>query len=105
MENSGTALFAEGASGYGVRVPRDLRAGQRSDIPGGIRMPEESTASSTSSETSSPAIDRKAIFGWAMFDFANSSFTTVMVTAYFSLYFQKVLVLPDPDGSTARGSY
>jgi UMF1 family MFS transporter len=50
-------------------------------------------------------VDRKAVFGWAMFDFANSSFTTVMVTAYFSLYFQKVLVPPAPDGSTSQGSY
>jgi UMF1 family MFS transporter len=50
-------------------------------------------------------LDRKAIFGWAMFDFANSSFTTVMVTAYFSLYFQKVLVPPDPDGSATHGSF
>jgi len=50
-------------------------------------------------------LDRKAVFGWAMFDFANSSFTTVMVTAYFSLYFQKVLVPPGPDGSISHGSY
>jgi len=30
---------------------------------------------------------RKEIFGWAMFDFANSSFTTVIVTVIFSAYF------------------
>ncbi len=50
-------------------------------------------------------LDRKAVFGWAMFDFANSSFTTVMVTAYFSLYFQQILVPAAADGSTARGSF
>src|SRR5262245_25529423 len=68
-------------------------------------MPEVSTAESIPSNETSSSIDRKAIFGWAMFDFANSSFTTVMVTAYFSVDFQKVLVLPDPSGSAARGSY
>lgn len=40
-------------------------------------------------------VDRKAVFGWTMFDFANSSFTTVMVTAFFSLYFQKHVVSED----------
>ncbi len=42
-------------------------------------------------------LDRKAIFGWAMFDFANSSFTTVMVTAQFSIYFMNSIVPADPD--------
>lgn len=51
------------------------------------------------------ALDRKAVFGWAMFDFANSSFTTVMVTAYFSLYFQKILVPSGPDGDTGHGTF
>ena len=31
--------------------------------------------------------NRKEIFGWAMFDFANSSFTTVIVTVVFAIYF------------------
>src|SRR5262245_10170367 len=56
-------------------------------------------------QDNSVPLDRKAVFGWAMFDFANSSFTTVMVTAYFSLYFQKVLVPPAPDGSISHGSF
>jgi UMF1 family MFS transporter len=37
-------------------------------------------------------LDRKAVFGWTMFDFANSSFTTVMITAFFSLYFMNEVV-------------
>lgn len=56
-------------------------------------------------QDNSVPLDRKAVFGWAMFDFANSSFTTVMVTAYFSLYFQKVLVPPAADGSISHGSF
>jgi UMF1 family MFS transporter len=31
------------------------------------------------------------IFGWCMFDFANSSFTTVIVTVVFSVYFTKIV--------------
>ncbi len=42
-------------------------------------------------------IDRREVFGWAMFDFANSSFTTVIVTALFPVYFTKV-VAPGPTG-------
>lgn len=35
---------------------------------------------------------RKEIFGWCMFDFANSSYTTVIITAVFNVYFVKVVV-------------
>lgn len=34
---------------------------------------------------------RREIFGWAMFDFANSSYTTVVVTVVFAVYFTKVV--------------
>lgn len=34
----------------------------------------------------------KSIFGWLMYDFANSSFTTVIVTVVYSLYFKNVVV-------------
>jgi UMF1 family MFS transporter len=43
-------------------------------------------------------VQPREIFGWAMFDFANSSFTTVMVTTFFSLYFAETIV-----GDPARG--
>jgi UMF1 family MFS transporter len=33
----------------------------------------------------------REIFGWAMFDFANSSYTTVIVTVAFSLYFTRLV--------------
>ncbi|HEX2223680.1 MAG TPA: MFS transporter [Thermoanaerobaculia bacterium] len=41
-----------------------------------------------------PPPARREIFGWAMFDFANSSYTTVIITAAFGIYFTK-LVAPD----------
>jgi MFS transporter, UMF1 family len=34
----------------------------------------------------------KEIFGWCMFDFANSSFTTIIITAVFNAYFVSVVV-------------
>lgn len=35
---------------------------------------------------------RREIFGWAMFDFANSSYTTLIVTVAFSVYYTKLVV-------------
>lgn len=34
----------------------------------------------------------KNIFGWIMYDFANSSFTTIIVTVIYSVYFKNVVV-------------
>lgn len=39
----------------------------------------------------------KEIFGWAMFDFANSSYTTVIITVVFSVLFPRVIVGDGPD--------
>lgn len=38
------------------------------------------------------ALRRKEIFGFMMFDFANSSYTTVVITAIFNAYFVRVVV-------------
>ena len=40
---------------------------------------------------SSLPVRKREIFGWAMFDFANSSYTTVIVTVAFSIYFTKMV--------------
>ncbi|MDH4127580.1 MAG: MFS transporter [Spirochaetota bacterium] len=37
-------------------------------------------------------IINKEVFGWAMFDFANSSYTTIIITTIFSTYFVNVVV-------------
>ncbi len=62
----------------------------------------------TASNTPTPVdgsvkLDKKAIFGWSMFDFANSSFTTVIVTAYFAIYFTDVLVPDSKRGEALWG--
>ena len=34
-----------------------------------------------------PGVKKREVFGWAMYDFANSGYTTVVLTAVFSAYF------------------
>ena len=34
-----------------------------------------------------PGVRRREVFGWALYDFANSGYTTVVLTAVFSAYF------------------
>ncbi len=44
---------------------------------------------------------RREIFAWCLYDFANSAFTTIIVTFAFSLYFARIVV--GPGGETAWG--
>jgi UMF1 family MFS transporter len=44
-----------------------------------------------------PRAPAREIFGWAMFDFANSSYTTVIVTVVFSVIFPRLVVGDGPD--------
>ena len=38
-----------------------------------------------------PGVRRREVFGWAMYDFANSGYTTVVITAVFNAYFVSVV--------------
>lgn len=49
-----------------------------------------------------PAVRLREIVAWAMFDFANSSYTTVIVTVAFSVYFTK-LVAAGPNADSLWG--
>jgi len=40
---------------------------------------------------SHPPVQKREIFGWAMFDFANSSYTTIVVTVAYSVYFTQLV--------------
>ncbi len=40
---------------------------------------------------------RKELFGWAMFDFANSSYTTVIITVVFCIIFPRLIVGDGPE--------
>lgn len=49
-----------------------------------------------------PPVQKREIFGWAMYDFANSSYTTVVITVIYSAFFVEHIV---PESSTARDSF
>ena len=40
-----------------------------------------------SSDILQPGVRKREVFGWAMYDFANSGYTTVVITAVFAAYF------------------
>lgn len=49
-----------------------------------------------------PPVRKREIFGWAMYDFANSSYTTVVISVIYSSFFVDYIV---PAGSDARDTY
>ncbi len=55
-----------------------------------------------SSPDSVAPVSKKEIFGWAMFDFANSSYTTVVITAVYSGFFTESIV---PASSKVRDTW
>src|SRR5215218_268199 len=40
-----------------------------------------------SQQALNPGVRKREVFGWAMYDFANSGYTTVVLTAVFNAYF------------------
>ena len=42
-------------------------------------------------EALNPGVRKREVFGWAMYDFANSGYTTVVLTAVFNTYFVGVV--------------
>jgi UMF1 family MFS transporter len=51
---------------------------------------------------STQPVRKREIFGWAFFDFANSSYTTVVITAVYSGFFTRWIV---PENSSLRDSW
>ncbi len=53
-----------------------------------------------------PPVRRREIVAWAMFDFANSSYTTVIVTVAFSVFFTRLVAAgPQADAWWGRGIF
>lgn len=50
-----------------------------------------SPASTTPSSALNPGVQKRELFAWAMYDFANSGYTTVVLTAVFNAYFVSVI--------------
>ncbi|QYM79512.1 MFS transporter [Horticoccus luteus] len=53
---------------------------------------------STVSPFDPPPVRKREIFGWCCFDFANSAFTTVIITVVYAVYFMRVVAGNDPRG-------
>jgi len=43
-----------------------------------------------------PPVKRRELFGWCCFDFANSAFTTLIITVVYAVYFTQVVAAGDP---------
>ncbi|HJV80473.1 MFS transporter [Noviherbaspirillum sp.] len=50
-----------------------------------------STAVPGAGSVLAPGVSRREVWGWAMYDFANSSYTTVVITAIYNAYFVAVV--------------
>jgi MFS transporter, UMF1 family len=50
-----------------------------------------------------PPVRRREVFGWCMYDFADSAFTTVIVTTLYALYYKKIVVADDQRGDLLWG--
>jgi len=62
--------------------------------------PQQSQPYGISSSVLRPGVRRSEVFGWALYDFANSGYTTVVLTAVFSAYFVGVVA-----GGEAFGTF
>ena len=57
----------------------------------------------TEEGTASPPVTRREVWGWCMYDFADSAFTTVIVTTLYALYYKKIVVADDQRGDLLWG--
>ncbi len=55
-----------------------------------------SPAAPAPSATAFPPVKGREIFGWCCFDFANSAYTTVIITVIYSVYFSNVVAGKNP---------
>lgn len=56
-----------------------------------------------SEATNAKPVKKSEIFGWCCFDFANSAFTTIIITAVYFVYFQKVVMAGAAEASAWWG--
>ena len=58
-----------------------------------MNPPGDTPAGGGESRSDGPApASRRELLSWMLFDFANSSFTTIIVTVVFSVYFKRTVV-------------
>lgn len=54
-------------------------------------MSRETTEAALRAAVLNPGVSRREVWAWAMYDFANSGYTTVILTTVFSTYFVAVV--------------
>ena len=62
----------------------------------------ENSAVAPQPHQKNPPVKKREIFGWAMYDFANSSYTTVVISVVYSGFFVDYII---PAESTTRDTY
>src|SRR5690606_33842533 len=60
-------------------------------VPAGAPAAVVATMASASKSALNPGVTKREVWAWAMYDFANSGFTTVVLTTVFSVYFVGVV--------------
>jgi UMF1 family MFS transporter len=61
-------------------------------------------ASASASTPRQPPVTKQEIFGWCMYDAADSAFTTVIITAFYAPFFSKVIVGDPIQGAVLWGN-
>jgi UMF1 family MFS transporter len=62
-------------------------ASERGGPRGRFSFGEEDRVALFPQDALNPGVRKREVFGWAMYDFANSGYTTVVITAVFAAYF------------------
>ena len=65
-------------------------------------MSSIATTGDSAPDGATPPVKKREIFGWAMYDFANSSYVTVVISVLYGPFFIEQIV---PAGSMARDTY
>lgn len=73
--------------------------GENNFASGSVKGPMLETRNAPDSSTDAP-VDRKELIGWAMYDMANSTFATVIVTTVYNAYFVRVIAGPSVGADT-----
>ena len=61
-----------------------------------MSAPAEPSSTTLETTPAYPPVTRREIFGWCCFDFANSSYTTIIITVVYSVYFSNVVAAKHP---------
>lgn len=79
-----------------TREPREQVAMKTTRSTGTVGVDRQAGIPAGFSHTLQPGVARREVWAWAMYDFANSGYTTVVLTTVFSAYFVGVVAASKP---------